>query len=752
MKKLLILLILVSIGMRAQTPIIPDHVFNVSTVDFLRISSTLQPPLLLQETNVVRTQGYYAPDDGGSAFYVIENNPTLVDNGGDIIKINGTDLIARLIPRDDLNVLQFGAKRGSSEAVTHPDAGVILPNTSIPDPTSPDPTIPDATVAIQNALDYCVENELTQLKIPYGAYGISSTLVIKNLYKEKYQRDEDEDEDEDDNLISDGNGGYLKEPLETRPSGVYLKGDGANTTILKSLEGLSDAMIFVEGLSKKNNGDYVSGCYINGGGIVDLTLHGSKLGGENNHGLKFVAWWNAEIKNVKITEFKGHGIYNFGDLGADENPDWTASVYTNFSRTSVERCSRFGFYNKTFQAAPGASFDQVLFVLCKDGGAYVNSSEMRFLNCSFAGCGWDNEKVSPTKNHVAYGIEFGGTMDKHANSRQVVQGCEFDTNLTAHIACRWLDASNISFNRFIHNNDPEKRYAPQELEENETDIPSYPKNTVIFAPDLIDENQNYNTHDQKINGIQFNFNLVRNDTYGPFNIFNWNSVANVQNIYIKSIQLQDEPASWVDGNGNKIYPNGSEITQYKNYDLDDKNVRLNYVIENHEENGNGSDHISSGKPAPFYSGTISETGPNSTPGIGNPEALIFDLPDPMVNTLGMNGFSDTNSMYDVNTGVFTCPYTGFYEIDLSLMFKKLAHNQQATLNLRKNGNLTYANYVWGESNTLDPTRTSLSLSRRFFAKKGDKISFEIGVNSGSNVTIDTQQHLNFNRLYIRLVK
>ena len=61
----------------------------------------------------VFTTGYYEPNDGGESCYRILPNTDIECNDGNLIKLNN-GLIAELIPRNgEVNIVQFGAKRGN---------------------------------------------------------------------------------------------------------------------------------------------------------------------------------------------------------------------------------------------------------------------------------------------------------------------------------------------------------------------------------------------------------------------------------------------------------------------------------------------------------------------------------------------------------------------------------------------------------------------------------------------------------------
>lgn len=57
----------------------------------------------------ISTLGYFLPNDGGGANYYTVDDSTLIDDGGGVIAIGG-NIKAKLIPNNNINVKQFGAK------------------------------------------------------------------------------------------------------------------------------------------------------------------------------------------------------------------------------------------------------------------------------------------------------------------------------------------------------------------------------------------------------------------------------------------------------------------------------------------------------------------------------------------------------------------------------------------------------------------------------------------------------------------
>ena len=627
------LLLFISFCANAQLPITPDFVYNLRNVQQIRDNFGA-----FAETNAILTQGYYSPKDGGAAYYIVEADNIQTDNGGDIIRISPT-LIARLTPTLPVNAKQFGAKGDN---------------------------ITDDTNTIQSAINYCIVNKINNLKISQGTYRISNSLVIENF--------------------------GITTP--SRPSGLFITGDGADSTIIKSLSSHVGPMIDIKGLPS-------SGSYINGGGLKGILFDGSYVGDSTNHGISFIGWWYATLENCKIKNFKGDGIHQITDLITNPNPDWSASVNIQFKRCGIERCGGFGFNNTGLQGAPGYLFEQCTFTLCKKGGAYVQSSSMRFTSCSFSALGWQSEIDTVNPDDV-YGIHYGGNSVT-VNSRHIVEGCEFDNNKTAHIACSYLANSRINNNRFIHEDRPGNI------------VPS--EKSIIFAP---------NSADEAMKNIEFNSNFFRIFS-SPVTVFDWEHTSNVSDIYLKMNTITDNTG------GTAV------ITPFEGYTTSNHHIKNNYVIDN-RQGGSENTIVSVGSPAPFYIGSIT---PNSAPSgqIGGLHPLVFDIKDPIFDDGNFQ-----NLYYDTTTGVFKCPYTGFYDINVYLTLRSLLVNQQARLHIKKNGTIIFSDYVWGNSYP----RTNMDLATKFFANADDEISIEIGTDG--LLQIEPIEVFGFNRLSIELAK
>jgi hypothetical protein len=268
----------------------------------------------------------------------------------------------------------------------------------------------DASAQFQQAIDMLAPTGGT-LYIPAGSYKIGQTLVWKN----------------DENR---------------RAPGILFLGDGVHSTVLLS-EISSGPLLRVRGV--KSSG-HVDTSLFWGGGLRDLSLRGNDAG-PGQHGLEVLGWCYGEIHNCHFVGFGGDGIRALTDLALSPNPDFTSS--TLFVRgTWFERLGGWGFIDTSVaQGAPGWSWDRVVFIMCRRGGAHVRSGAHSFTSCSFGLNGWQSER-GPVAD-TAYGLYFDGGAT--ACSQQIVQGCEFDNNLTAHIGARFLAASSFFSNRFNFN-------------------------------------------------------------------------------------------------------------------------------------------------------------------------------------------------------------------------------------------------------------------------------------------------------------
>ena len=267
----------------------------------------------------------------------------------------------------------------------------------------------DSSAAFQQAIDEVAPTGGT-IYVPAGRYVIGRTLTWQN-------------------------------PRNARAPGILFQGDGPHSTVLVA-QARSGPLLRVRGVPSRGP---ISTTFFWGGGIKNLTIEGGGGGGAGQHGLDVLGWYYGEIDNCHFVRLGGHGIQCSVDLGIDANPDYTSS--TLFVRgTWFERLGGWGFLDASnYQGAPAWSWDRCIFVFCRQGGAHVRSGGHSFTKCSFSGCGWQSE--GSATGSPGYGLYFDGAATPC--SQHLVEGCEFDTNLRAHVGARFLMASTFMNNRFI---------------------------------------------------------------------------------------------------------------------------------------------------------------------------------------------------------------------------------------------------------------------------------------------------------------
>jgi Pectate lyase superfamily protein len=318
-----------------------------------------------------------------------------------------------------------------------------------------------------------------------------------------------------------------------RAPGISIQGDGMHSTVLLSAIS-SGPVLRVRGV--RSTGP-VNTSFFWGGGIRDLTIQGDN-GGAEQHGLEVLGWYYGEIRNCHFVGLGGDGIRAVVDLSVEPNPDFTSSSL--FVRgVWLERLGGWGFRDSSeVQAAPVWSWDHCVFVFCRRGGALVRSGSLSFTKCGFAGCGWQSEQ-GPTAQ-AAYALYFDGAAT--TCSQQWVEGCEFDTNLTAHIGARFLAASSFFNNRFIFSD----RHAPGRLRPAVgVEIGSGDASATIL-------------------GVEFRQSFFRFDVPGEAVAFDFVNNANVRDVEI----------------GGSVFtePRGVAVTRYRGHDPNGRGAAYGYVI------------------------------------------------------------------------------------------------------------------------------------------------------------------------------
>ena len=328
-------------------------------------------------------------------------------------------------------------------------------------------------------------------------------------------------------------------PKNARMPAISFQGDSPYSSILRSTVD-SGPLLRVRGVPRTGP---VATTFFWGGGMRDIALEGGSGGGEHD-ALEVLGWWNGEITNCLITGFSRHGIRAVTDLDINSNPDFSASSL--FVRaTRIERCGGWGFIDDGGpQGAPGWDWNRCVLILCKQGGALVQSSSHAFIKCSFAHCGWQSEKGAAPER--AYGLYFTGAMT--AASRQWVEGCEFDNNLWAHIGARFLASSTFINNRFIFND----------------------RHSVGRLCPAIGAEIGSGDANAAVRSVEFRQTFFRFDRGGQAVGFDWANSANVRDVEVSG-------SIFSDNSGGKL-----SLTRYRGHDPKGQGAAYGYSIKDRQ--------------------------------------------------------------------------------------------------------------------------------------------------------------------------
>jgi hypothetical protein len=363
----------------------------------------------------------------------------------------------------------------------------------------------DSASAIQSAVDRIAATG-GALYFPAGAYQIGRTIELLNPGKE-------------------------------RRSGILFVGDGMHSSILRSRVDRGPLL--------RIRGTPMTGpagtSFFWGGGLQQLTLDGTAGAKEGHDALEVLGWWYGELSQLRIVNFSRHGIRATTDLKLNANPDFTASILF-VKGVWVERCGGWGYKDDGGpQGSPGWTWTHTIFVLCAEGGAYVQSSSQSFTKCSFSACGWRSEKGAPKAN--AYGLLYDGSGT--GTSRQWVEGCEFDTNFTAHIGLRFATTSSFVNNRFIFND----RYGAGRL------CPSAAVQIGVGDARAA------------VRSVEFRQSFFRFDKGGDAVGFDWINTANVRDIAIQRTLFSDNSGGTL------------SLQRYRGHEARAARSAHNYLIE-----------------------------------------------------------------------------------------------------------------------------------------------------------------------------
>lgn len=184
--------------------------------------------------------------------------------------------------------------------------------------------------------------------------------------------------------------------------------------------------------------------FLHGGRIEGIEFCGAGTFGQD--GIETLGWWHGTIANCRFHRLGGNGLRAIGDPEHGQNPDFTASILT-CEGCDFERLGGWGFLDDNPIGAPGWRFDHCIFNLCAGGGAFVRSSGHEYLGCTFAGCGFVDERT-PAQT-FGTGLRIGDAAGP-AISRTRVVVAEFDANKDAHVVVDRVASLLVEDVRFIH--------------------------------------------------------------------------------------------------------------------------------------------------------------------------------------------------------------------------------------------------------------------------------------------------------------
>lgn len=322
-----------------------DMTIYANTIEEM-VNSKLKPH------DVVRTLGYYEPNDGGGALYLIKEKfeDDVEDKGS--IHFVGDNLVAELIINNEINVKQFGAKGD----------GLI-----------------DDTISIKKALGFMInsfnqdEYFINTLCFPTSIYKVSETLTIPNF--------------------------------------ITLKSTG-NTVIKSYVENGTCLLFNNENISEIRNNFHYVGEKVIGNFVVsrstDIDITGTtaiQIQTDNSvDGMENFNAWNV-LKNIEIRSF---------EIGLKVKMlNFFLKTFENFI---IEKCETGIYFDEAIRnCGERITFDNLTVGNC-DTGININAQdiELNIVNSSFDFCnqGISNNKSGTVVKITNTHIEGPGFNDK----------------------------------------------------------------------------------------------------------------------------------------------------------------------------------------------------------------------------------------------------------------------------------------------------------------------------------------------------
>ena len=273
--------------------------------------SEMQSATNLVDGSYARTLGYYFANDGGGALYKITDSSDTVD-GGSVIGL--TSLQAHLMTESDgtVNVRQFGAKGDDTT---------------------------DDTTAIQNAIDYCCDNNI-KLFVPNGTYLVDKLTITKHL---------------------------------------YMDGEDWVRTVIKAKENSTSTTGVIEILNEGLNNSHYSNFYV----------EGNKDNQTNTiNGLYLYATTSKDYRTVLDTIFvhycTGNGVYIGGSVGGYSIKE------IKLNKITINACNEYGL---NVESCTDSFWNNIVVSSCiKAGIRFKNGGNHKISNskCFFNGKGEEN--------------------------------------------------------------------------------------------------------------------------------------------------------------------------------------------------------------------------------------------------------------------------------------------------------------------------------------------------------------------------
>lgn len=461
--------------------------------------------------------------------------------------------------------------------------------------------------------------------------------------------------------------------------GLAFVGEGRDATIIKSY--IASGPVFdVRGTKSFASGGTGSR-FFNGGGIYRLKIDGANATGTSD-AINVQGWQYAEVVGCYITTFPRDGIRQWVDTGYP-NADYSSSSI-NVIDTWLWDCVGQGVNQTGSIGAWSWEFTKTLFGYC-GMGATITSAGNSFFDCSFTGSGFSpSGVVRAGGSHLQIGAAAGGT------NRITISGCEFDFARLAHVKLDYLNTVKIERTRFIFN------------DRNGTGTLTPSEGGVVIAPDSAGSN---------VQNLRIENSIIRCDGPGICNAFVIANFGNVQGIQVDGTMF---------ANGG-----GATINKYTGFtDASHFNYRNDYSVT---ERGTSPTYVV-GRPLPQYIGTA------SSPTVPAGAIIIFGTQE----TINAQVFGAT--LYDA-TGQFTCPVSGYYEVDFRLAVDAATSAEYYQPRLRKN-NIVEVEFPFSGN---DKTRTIMSARHRIHCTLGDKLDMFSAGASGKNIRPD------YSQLVIKLV-